>query len=68
MLQKLDEHIRNCHVHADACRKQANVIADPDLKAVLLVMELNWLRLAQSTEQLGESVIATGNSIPPAGT
>jgi hypothetical protein len=50
MLQRLDEHIQSCYERAVRCRMRVDTIADPQLKADLLVMELSWIRLAKSFE------------------
>ena len=48
MLLKVAAHISECLANAEQARERAKVIADPQLKADYLDIELRWLRLADS--------------------
>jgi hypothetical protein len=50
MLHNLSEQIRECHMHAEHCARQARVQIDPELKDAYLEMEQRWLMLARSYE------------------
>ena len=50
MLNNLSEQVRQCHLHAEHCARQAGVQADPKLKGDFLEMERRWLMLARSYE------------------
>lgn len=57
MLQRLSEQITACYERAAEARRQADMAADPELKADYLNMEKRWLALARSyrfTESLGD--------------
>ena len=50
MLNNLSEQVRQCHLHAEHCARQAGVQTDPKLKNNFLEMEGRWLMLARSYE------------------
>jgi len=50
MLNNLSEQVRQCHLHAEHCARQAGVQIDPKLKNDFLEMEGRWLMLARSYE------------------
>ena len=50
MLNNLSEQVRQCHLHAEHCARQAGVQTDPKLKNDFLEMEGRWLVLARSYE------------------
>jgi hypothetical protein len=50
MLNFLSEQIRECHMHAEHCARQAAVQVEPKLKDDFLEMERRWLMLARSYE------------------
>jgi len=50
MLNFLSEQIRQCHMHAEHCARQAGIQIDQKLKADFLEMERRWLMLARSYE------------------
>jgi hypothetical protein len=50
MLNNLSEQIRECHMHAEHCARQARVEIDRKLKDAYLEMERRWLMLARSYE------------------
>ncbi|HEY7662423.1 MAG TPA: hypothetical protein VH934_04780 [Xanthobacteraceae bacterium] len=50
MLQKLTHHIANCLERAADCRRRAEQMGDPAMKADLLDIEARWTHLAQSYE------------------
>jgi hypothetical protein len=66
MLQRLEEEIRHCYERAANCRQRADITADPQLKADLLMMELSWIRLAKSFEfsQSLERFLSDGGKPP----
>jgi hypothetical protein len=48
MFQKLSEQITACYERAAEARRQADMAADPELRADHLNMEKRWLALARS--------------------
>ena len=63
MLQNLSEEIRECHRHAEACRRLAKTFLNPSAIQDYLEMEQRWLALARSyefTEQLSTFVEPSG--------
>jgi PAS domain S-box-containing protein len=57
MLEKLNDHIRECHEYAAEARTKANAATDVALKAEFLASERRWLTLARSlgfSERLGD--------------
>jgi len=50
MLLDLSTEIRNCHEHAERCRRLAREARDPEQEADYLELEKRWLKLAQSYE------------------
>jgi hypothetical protein len=50
MLQKLSREIRECHHHAEECKRLAQEAMIPFAKADFLDMERRWLSLAHSYE------------------
>ena len=50
MLQKLDDRVLDCLLHAEHCRRRAEQIADLIAKDDFLALEQRWLDLARSYE------------------
>jgi hypothetical protein len=50
MLNNLSKQVRECHLHAEHCARQASVQTDSKLKESYLEMEQRWLTLARSYE------------------
>ena len=48
MLDKIDQHARDCYVRAAECRERAEATADPDMRDFWLGEEERWVRLAGS--------------------
>jgi len=45
-----DDKVRYCYLRVGSCRERAARTRDPALKASLLAIEENWLRLARGYE------------------
>ena len=54
MLQKLDERIVECLVHAEHCRQRAEKTTDLGTKEDFLKLERHWRTLAHSYELTGQ--------------
>jgi hypothetical protein len=50
MLQNLSKEIRECHFHAEECKRRADTAMTPAAKTDFLEMERRWLSLAHSYE------------------
>lgn len=50
MLHNLSEEIRKYYEHAAECARQAEAVADAELRADFLRLEKGWLKLARSYE------------------
>jgi len=50
MLLKLSNEIRECHLHAEECRRRAEAAIDSSTRTDFLEMEGRWLALARSYE------------------
>jgi hypothetical protein len=50
MLQNLTIDIRECYLHAEQCRRWAEIEPMPSVKADFLEMERRWLSLAHNYE------------------
>ena len=50
MLNNLNEDIRECYRHAEACALKAAAQSDPKAKQDFLDLEQRWLSLARSFE------------------
>ncbi|HXD45836.1 MAG TPA: hypothetical protein VN655_11940 [Pseudolabrys sp.] len=48
MLDKIDQHARDCYVRAAECRERAEATDDPDMRDFWLGEEERWVRLAGS--------------------
>jgi hypothetical protein len=44
----LSEHVRECHLSAERCRRIADAASDPQTRSDFLDLEGRWLRLAES--------------------
>jgi hypothetical protein len=50
LLENLSDKIRECHLHAEDCERQAQLQTDPALRQDFLDTAARWLKLAQSYE------------------
>ena len=50
MLEKLNDHIRDCYERAADCAKQAAQASDEIRKADFIIMERSWIHLARTCE------------------
>ena len=50
MLEKLNDHIRDCYERAAECAKQAAHASDEIWKADFIIMERSWTHLARTCE------------------